>query len=170
MRYINYEYFAHDEGFLIKVDPKRIRVVTSPLTGETFTEFNHMSNRKEMEFIVNVAEGYKFEMKDFEICSEDYLIAAESPLAVAFFGHDDKKAEYDLFVPEKNTTYQITAQFYWNSAGNNGKIQYSVYKDGAHISYSEGPMYIKKNYGFDPTPKEDNLQYISNYRISSTRR
>lgn len=163
------EYFANDEGFLIRVDPKKVRVVTSPLTDETFGEYNYLSNRKEMEYIVRLPENYKFNKEDIIISSEEYYVGANSPLAVPFFGHDDKKANYDMYVPEQDKTYQIEAWYSWTS-NTSGKVYYKISLGGEELTYAEGPNNIKKRFGFDPVPKEDNLKYISNFKISPKER
>lgn len=163
------EYFANDEGFLICIDPKKVRVVTSPLTDESFDDYNYLSKRKEMEYIVKLPENYKFKKEDIIISSEDYYIGDNSPLAVPFFGHDNKKAEYELYVPEKDKKYQITAKFLWSS-NTKGNVNYRVEEIGGKHSYYETASKIKKEFGFDPTPKESNLQYISNFKIKEDSR
>jgi hypothetical protein len=151
------EYFAHSEGIILKVDPKKVRVVTSPLTDEQFAEPNPATGKKEQEYIVMLPDDYKFERDDIIISSEEYLVGANSPLAVAFFGHDNKKAEYDFEHDGKK--YHIETWYSWTS-NTSGKLAYKI--DG---NWMDGIKQIKRDYGFDPTPTEKNLDKITNFQI-----
>lgn len=158
------EYFANNTGIVIKVDPSKVRVVTSPLTDENFAEPNWHSGKKENEYIVMVPDNYKFTRDDIMISSEDYLLGDNSPLAVQYFSHDDKKATYDLYVPEKDKTYQVEAWYSWSS-NTSGKVIYIVRDEGEDVvRYESGPT-AKKQIGFNPMPTEKNLKHISNFKI-----
>lgn len=151
------EYFTRSEGIVLKVDPKKVRVVTSPLTDEEFAEPNPVTGKKEQEYIVMLPDDYKFEKDDIIISSEEYLVGDNSPLAVAFFGHDDKKAEYDFEHDGKK--YHIETWYMWTS-NTSGKLTYKI--DG---NWMDGIKQMKRDYGFDPTPTEKNLDRISNFQI-----
>lgn len=152
------EYFTRSEGIILKIDPKKVRVVTSPLTDEEFAEPNPVTGKKEQEYIVMLPDDYKFEKDDIIIASEDYLVGDNNPLAVAYFGHDDKKAEYD-YTDDEGKKFHIEAWYSWTS-NTSGKLTYKI--DG---NWQDGIKQIKRDYGFDPTPTEKNLDRISNFQI-----
>lgn len=152
------EYFTRSEGIILRVDPKKVRVVTSPLTDEEFAEPNPITGKREQEYIVMLPDDYKFEKDDIIISSEEYLVGANSPLAVAFFGHDDKKAEYD-YTDDDGKKFHIETWYSWTS-NTSGKLTYKI--DG---NWQDGIKQIKRDFGFDPTPTEKNLDRISNFQI-----
>lgn len=157
------EYFSNNEGIVIAVDPQKVRVVTSPLTDTQLAEPNYFNGKKEQEYIVMVPDDYKIAASDITITSEDYLIGSNSPLAVIKFGHDDKKANYDLVVD--GTTYNIDAAYSWSS-NTTGSVYYTVRKDDHVVSRSETANTTKKKLGFSPVPSAKNLDSITNFEIT----
>lgn len=152
-------YFTNGEGIIISIDPNKVEIVTSEKTDPLFDQPDYVSNKKEREYIVKIPSGYRFKKEDIIIEDLEYLIAEQNPLSVQFLDHDDKYAEYDL------DGHHIKAQFWWNSSGTNGSVQFDV-----DNNYYESRGWNKKEFHFDPMPTEENLSRITNFQIKERKR
>lgn len=148
-------YFANKEGIIIRVDPKKVDIVTSPKTEKLFTDEDFVSGKKEKEYIIKVPRNYRFTKDDIEIVHGDYWEGANSPLAVQFFDHDNRKARYEL------DGLQIEAQYVWRSNTSGGIVFRNLSGDGWSVSRRE----FKKTYNVDPMPTEDNLNRVKDFKI-----
>lgn len=148
-------YFTNGEGIIISVDTSKVEIVTSEKTDPLFDQPDYVSGKKEREYIVKIPSGYKFKREDIIIEDLDYLVAEQNPLSVQFFDHDNKNADYDM------DGHHIRAHFRWNSAGTNGSVYFEI-----DNGYSESRSYCKKEYGFDPMPTKENLDKITNFKVT----
>ena len=151
-------YFANGEGIILRVDPSKVKIVTSPKTEEFFQEADYVSGKKEKEYIIKIPTNYKFTKEDIEIVNKDYWVAGNNPLAVQFFDHDNKKAIYKL------NGVNIKAKYIWHSNTNGGLIYYNLDDER---SWGDSRRAFKQKYGFDPMPTEKNIDQIKDFVISN---
>lgn len=156
-------YFSNKEGIILRVDPSKVEIITSPKTDELFQQADYVSNKKEKEYIVKVPANYKFSEDDIEIMHGDYFLAIDSPLAVQFFSHDDKKADYTL------DGINITARYVWHS-NTNGSIIFDNNDVDGYEGWGISRQKFKKTFKVDPMPTKENLDRITNFKISDTKR
>jgi hypothetical protein len=156
-------YFANKEGIILRVDPKKVEIVTSPKTEEYFQQTDWVSNKKEKEYIIKVPVNYKFTKDDIEIVHGYYYLEIDSPLAVQFFDHDNKKATYTL------DDINITARYVWHS-NTNGSIIFDNESEEGFNSWGLSRQKFKKTFKIDPMPTKENLDRITNFKISDTKR
>ena len=156
-------YFANKEGIILRVYPKKVKIVTSPKTEEFFQEADYVSNKKEKEYIIEIPVNYKFTKDDIEIVHGDYWLGANSPLAVQFFDHDNKRANYTI------DGIDIQAQYFWKN-NTNGSIEFSNLSTDGYERWGVSRREFKKKFGIDPMPTEENLNRIQNFKISDVKR
>jgi hypothetical protein len=156
-------YFANKEGIILRVDPTKVKIVTSPKTEEFFGEVDYVSGKKEKEYIIEIPVNYKFTIDDIEIVDGDYWIGANSPLSVQFFDHDDKKANYEL------DGIRIESQYVWRS-NTSGGIVFNNLDSKGYESWGISRREFKKKFNVDPMPTEENLNRIKDFKISNTKR
>ena len=156
-------YFANKEGIILRVDPTKVKIVTSPKTEEFFQESDYVSNKKEKEYIIEIPVNYKFMKDDIEIVHGDYWVGANSPLAVQFFDHDNKKANYTI------DGINIQAQYIWKN-NTTGSIEFSNLSTDGYGGWGISRREFKKRYGIDPMPTEENLNKIENFKISDVKK
>lgn len=155
-------YFANKEGIILRVDPTKVEIVTSPKTEEYFQQADWVSNKKEKEYIIKVPVNYKFTKDDIEIVDGDYFLGINSPLAVQFFDHDTKKATYQL------NGIEIKAQYIWKSNTSGGIRFWNLSdKDGGWNDYSRREF--NKKFNLDPMPTEENIDKITDFEISQVK-
>ena len=152
-------YFANKEGIILRVDPKKVQIVSSPKTEEFFQEADYVSGKKEKEYIIKVPANYKFTKDDIEIVHGDYLESENNPLSVQFFDHDNRKANYEL------DGLNIEAQYVWSS-NTVGRIVFRNYSDDGRGRWGMSRREFKKTFNVDPMPTEDNLDRIKDFKIS----
>lgn len=149
------KYFANGQGFVLRVDPKRVEIVTSELHDpDRVGGEDPMTGRKEREFIIRIPSDYRWSREDVILYDEEYFIAEQNPLCVALFSHDNKQATYTLGGVE------ITAYWQWHWSGTGGSLVFTS-KD----TYGETRNRFKARFGFDPLPTEANLDLIANFQI-----
>ena len=142
------EYFANGRGFILQVDPSKVKVISSEKHDpDYFGEKDYVSNKNEREYIVHFPLNFRPKREDFIISSKEYFLAINSPLAVALLDHDDVEADYILDGNE------IRARYVWNSSGTSGRLSFN------YLSRSE----FKKTHGFDPLPTQKNLHQITEF-------
>lgn len=149
------DYFANGEGFILRVEPKNVEIITSELTEPLFDQKDYVSNKKEREYIIKIPENYKFTNDDIKIVDLDYFIAKNNPLCVQYFDHDDKGAEYIL------NGKKVKAKYFWSS-NTRGGVEFQTDEDGwAFLSRRQ----FKETHGFDPLPTEKNLNEIKDFKF-----
>lgn len=151
-------YFANNEGLIIRVDPKRVEIITSELHDEVLDQTDYVSKKHEKEYIAKIPHDYKFDKSDIEIVDLDYYVAEENPLAVAHHDGSSKKFKYTM-----NGT-NIVARWQWNSNGIGGKVVYNIENDWFPVSRTE----FKKTHGFDPLPTKKNISDITNFAVEDS--
>lgn len=150
-------YFANKEGIILRVDPNKVEIVTSPKTEEFFREEDYVSGKKEKEYIIKIPVNYKFSTDDIEIVHGDYWEGANSPLAVQFFDHDNRKAIYEL------DGIRIEAQYVWRSNTSGGIVFRNLSADRDWWGHSRRDF--KKTFDIDPMPTEENLSRVKDFKI-----
>ena len=151
------------EGFVLKIDPSKVEIVSSELTDPLFKEPNPVSGKKENEYIVNIPSNYIFKKEDIEIIDKDYFIATKNPMCVNLFDHDNLKAIYDLNVNGKN--YTIEAKGIWNNRGDKLVLNYEIVNSN---NFYKTRKEFMDDHHFDPSVNEKNLVNISNFKIYKT--
>ena len=154
-------YFTNKEGIILRVDPKKVEIVTSPKTEEFFQEADYVSGKKEKEYVIKVPANYKFTKDDIEIVHGDYWLGDNSPLAVQFFDHDNKKATYKI------NGVGIKAQYVWKNNTSGGIRFWNTDVGNSWDDYSRRDF--KKKFGFDPMPTEENMNQITEFEISEVK-
>lgn len=151
------EYFVNGEGIIVRVDPKKVKIVTSELTDSNFAEPNWHNDKKEREYVVDFPADYKFSPEDIEIHSSDYYVGKMSPLAVAHFDHDNLMAFYTM------NGVKFRAYYAWSS-NTKGSVGFSFeYNDRNY--YHEGVRNATKILGFNPMPTEKTLGDVKDFVI-----
>lgn len=145
-------YFANGEGLILKVDPKKVEIITSELHDSNLASPDEMTGKMEKEYIVRIPEDYDFKPDDIIISDVNYFIAEQNPLCVALFDHNDKSATYEM------DGISITVFAYWRS---NDKLSIEFQRSGDSFTYKRAEF--KKMYGFDPMPTPQNLHKIKNF-------
>jgi hypothetical protein len=144
------KYFSNGEGFILRVDPRKVHILTSEVHDpERIGGKDYVSNKNEREYIIRIPDDYRFTNDDIIINDQEYFIAEHNPLCVALFDHNDKEATYTL------NGVDITAKFNWNSSGTKGSLSFNW----------DSRVQFKQYHGFDPLPTEGNLDQISNFQI-----
>jgi len=154
-------YFTNKEGIILRVDPKKVEIVTSPKTEEFFQEADYVSGKKEKEYVIKVPANYKFTKDDIEIVHGDYWLGDNSPLAVQFFSHNDKKANYEL------DGLKIMAQYVWHSNERGSIVFWNESDERDYFGHSRREF--KKLFGVDPMPTEENMNRIKDFKISKVK-
>jgi len=150
-------YFANGEGFLLRVDPRKVEIMTSELHDENLATPDPMTGKREREFIVRIPENYAFTPADIIMHDLDYMIAEGNPLSVALFDHNDKGATY------KMNGVPIDAYAYWKT---NEKLQllFKRTDNGMwHVSRTE----FKQMQGFDPLPTPQNVHLVTDFEFKT---
>ena len=137
---------------------KKVQIVSSPKTEEFFQEADYVSGKKEKEYIIKVPANYKFTKDDIEIVHGDYWEGANNPLAVQYFDHDNRKANYEL------DGLNIEAQYVWKNNTNGGIVFRN--KSDERDWFGHSRREFKKLYNVDPMPTEDNLDKVKDFVIS----
>jgi hypothetical protein len=153
-------YFANGEGFILSVDTSKVKIITSEKTEPLLADADYVSEKKEKEYIVKIPDSYVFKREDIFIEDLDYYVGDNNPLAVKYFDHNDKGAEYTM------NNKRIYAQYYWSS-NTSGSVKYYIKdeEDDYSNDYARSRKDFKQKYGFDPLPTIDNLDKITNFNI-----
>jgi hypothetical protein len=152
------KYFSNGAGFLLAVDPKRVQIITSELHDARLQGKDYMSNMQEKEYIVRIPPNYDFQPEDIIINDKDYFVAAQNPLCVALFDHDDIEAIY------KMNGISIEAWYRWKT-NEQGILSFAV--DG---HFGESRRQCIQSYGFDPMPTTQNLDQITDFVVRKRRK
>jgi hypothetical protein len=163
------KYFSNGEGFYLRVDPRKVEIITSEIHDEeNVASRDIVSDKNEREYIIRLPVDYEFKPDDIIINDLSYFIAEQNPLSVGLFDHDDKLAKYEM------DGIPIEAYFSWNSAGNGGRLLFkqTTSTDNGYNGYNWylGRGNFKKQYGFDPLPTPSNLASIKNFVIEPRKR
>lgn len=144
------KYFSNGEGFILRIDPRMVHIVTSEIHDETRVGGSDaVSGKNEREYIVRIPDDYKFTRDDIIINDLDYWVAEQNPLCVALLSHDDKEATYTM------NGISIRARFNWNAAGTKGSLRFN----------GVPRVQFKQTHGFDPLPTIENLDQIKDFKV-----
>ena len=153
------KYFANSRGIVIKVDTNDVDIVASELTEEIFKEPNSYTNKKEKEYIVDVKNSVIVDDSSIMIEHEDYYMSMLSPLYVNYISHDNILARYDY--NNNGDVVHVEAYGYWQTDTKFVKRFRNKSDKGWGMSKKE----FMDEFKFDPTPSENNLNLISNFRL-----
>jgi hypothetical protein len=151
------DYFAHGEGFILRVESKKVDIITSELTEPLLAEKDYVSNKKEKEYIVKIPSGYKFTQDDIMITHLDWFIAKNNPLCVQYFDHSNKGAEYTM------NGKKIYAAYYWHT-NERGSVEFRL-NENRDDWYMLSRKEFKEQNGFDPMPSQKNLSQIKDFKF-----
>lgn len=152
------KYFTDNEGIIVEILSKDVEIMTSEIHDERWNQPDFVSNKKEREYIIRVADT-KVQVNRVYINDLDYLVAINNPLAVNLFSHDNLEATYEL------KGVNIKAKYVWSS-NTTGSVRYrNMNADG----WSKGSREFAREYGFSPIISNQNVEDIKNFRIDSIR-
>lgn len=149
------EYFAHQEGYVLEVDPSEVSVVSGWCLDDALSGKDQVTGKEEREWIMRVG-NYTLNPENIINRDDDIAWVSRDVSGIEMINTNSVRGLYKL------NGIRMECNSYWNEKGTKADLYFRNHDSEFGSSFKRGEF--KRNYGFDPLPSaKDRVEDIEFY-------